>query len=56
MWVRSLGWADPLEEGIATLQYSCLENPMDRVGWWVTVHSVAQGRTWLKQLSTHAFL
>ena len=28
-WVRSLGQKDPLEEGM-TLQYSCLENPMDR--------------------------
>ena len=28
--VRSLGWGDPLEEGMATPQYSCLENPMDR--------------------------
>ena len=28
MWVRSLGWEDPLEQGMATpLQYSCLENP-----------------------------
>ena len=26
-WVQSLGWEDPLEEGMATLQYSCLENP-----------------------------
>ena len=26
-WVLSLGWEDPLEEGTATLQYSCLENP-----------------------------
>ena len=23
------------------LQYSCLENPMDRGAWWVTVHGVA---------------
>ena len=30
MWVRSLGREDLLEEGMATLQYSCLENPMDR--------------------------
>ena len=30
--VRSLGWKDPLEKEMATpLQYSCLENPMDRV-------------------------
>ena len=29
--VGSLGQEDPLEEGMATLlQYSCLENPMDR--------------------------
>ena len=26
-WIQSLGWKDPLEEGMATLQYSCLENP-----------------------------
>ena len=27
-WGRSLGWEDPLEEGIDNpLQYSCLENP-----------------------------
>ena len=24
------------------LQYSCLENPMDRESWWVTVHGVAK--------------
>ena len=29
-WRRSLGGEEPLEEGLArTLQYSCLENPMD---------------------------
>ena len=27
------------------LQYSCLENPMDRGGWKVTVHGVAKSRT-----------
>ena len=36
-----------------SLQYSCLENPMDREAWWVIVHSVAQSWTPLKQLSTH---
>ena len=31
----SLGWEDPLEEGMATpLQYSYLENPMARGTWW----------------------
>jgi len=25
--------------------YPCLENPMDREAWWVTVHRVANSRT-----------
>ena len=29
------------------LQYSCLENPMDRRAWWATVHGVARSRTQL---------
>ena len=32
------------------LQYSCLENPMDRGAWWATVHGVTKSRT---QLNTH---
>jgi len=32
--VRSLGWKDPLEKEMANpLQYSCLENSMDRGAW-----------------------
>ena len=27
------------------LQYSCLENYMERGGWWVTVHEVARNQT-----------
>ena len=27
------------------LQYSCLENSMDREAWWATVHGVAKNRT-----------
>ena len=34
------------------LQYPCLENPMDRGAWTVTIHRVTQSQTWLKQLST----
>ena len=34
------------------LQYSCLENPMDRRAWWATFHGVTKSRTGLKQLST----
>ena len=29
------------------LQYSCLENPMDREAWWATVHGFAKSRTQL---------
>ena len=35
------------------LQYSCLENPMDRGTWWAMVHKVAKSRTQLKQLSVY---
>ena len=35
------------------LQYSCLENSMDRGAWWATVYSVAKSQTHLKQLSIH---
>jgi len=28
-----------------SLQYSCLENSMDRGAWWATVHRVAKSRT-----------
>ena len=34
------------------LQYSCLENPMDRAAWRARVHWVSKSQTWLKQLST----
>ena len=45
-WVRSLGWEDHLEKGMTNpLQYSCLENSMDRGAWWVTVHRVAESQT-----------
>ena len=37
-----------------SLQYSCLENPMEGGGWWVIVHRVTQSQTQLKQLSMHA--
>ena len=42
----------PGEEHGNPLQYSCLENPMDRETWWATVHSVAKSTTQLKRLST----
>ena len=42
-WIPSLGWEDPLEEGMAT--YSSIlvwRIPMDREVWWVTVHGVSK--------------
>ena len=36
------------------LQYSCLENPVDRGTWRAAVHRIAQSRTRLKRLSMHA--
>ena len=32
------------------LQYSCLENPVDRGAWWATVHGIAQSQI---QLGMH---
>ena len=49
-WVRKTpggGHGNPL-------QYSCLESPLDRGAWWLTVHRVAQSRIQLKILGTHA--
>ena len=49
-WVQSLGWEDPLEEGMAThssiLAYRI---PMDREAQWDTVHEVTESDTteWL---------
>ena len=36
------------------LQYSCLDNSVDRGDWWAAVHRVAQSQTRLKQLGMHA--
>ena len=30
------------------LQYSCLENPMDREAWWAAVHRMTKSQTQLK--------
>ena len=39
------------------LQYSRLENPMDRGAWWVAVHGVARSQTrWATSLSLFTFM
>ena len=35
----------------APLQYSCLENPMDRGAWWAAVHGVAKSWTRLSDFT-----
>ena len=46
MWVRSLGQADPLEEGMAThFDILSWRTPMDRGAWQATVHRVAKSWT-----------
>ena len=54
MWVKSLVWEDPLEEGVAT-HFSILawRIPIDRVGWLATVHR-SHSRTRLERLNPHA--
>ena len=46
-WVQSLGQEDPLEEEMGThsLQYSCLEDSMDKGAWRATVHGVTKSQT-----------
>ena len=40
-WVGKIPWRSTSNP----LQYSCLENPMDRAAWRVTVHRVAKSQT-----------
>ena len=45
------------KEGVdSPLQYSCLENPMDRGAWRAMVLTVRESQTQLKQLRMHAEL
>ena len=45
-WVQSLGWEDPLEEGMAThSSILAWRIRIDREAWWVTVHGVTKSRT-----------
>ena len=37
------------------LQYSCLENFMDRGVWWATVHAVSKSQTQLNDYASKAF-
>ena len=45
-WVQFLSWEDSPGEGNGNpLQYSYLENSMDRRAWWATAHVVSKSWT-----------
>ena len=47
-WIQSLGWEDPLQEGMEThSSILAWRIPIDRGAWWATVHGVAKSQTWL---------
>ena len=44
-WVRSLGWEDSLEEGMATHSRTLAWRiPMYREAWWTAVHRVTKSQ------------
>ena len=46
IWIQSLGWEDPLEEGMAThSSILAWRIPLDKRAWWATVHGVAKSWT-----------
>ena len=50
-WLLSLGWEDPLEEGMAThSSILAWRIRMDRGAWQATVHGVTENRTRLSDL------
>ena len=51
-WIQFPGRKIPWRRKYNPLQYSYLENPMDRGAWWATVNGVAKESTWMKDLST----
>ena len=49
-WIGKISWS-----GVGngnSLQSSCLENSMDRGGWWATVHGVRKSQTRLSDMHT----
>ena len=49
--IPGLGRSSEVQNG-NLLQYSCLENSMDRGAWWATVHGVAKSQI---RLNTHTY-
>ena len=56
-WVQSLGWEDPLEEGMTThSSILAWRIPMDRGAWRATVHRVAESDMTSGLTCTHVLL
>ena len=55
LWSFLRCWESLCNFGIKslTLQYSCLENPLDRGTWWATVHEVMETDTMERLTHTH---
>ena len=52
-YIQSLGWEDPLEEGMAThSSILAWRIPLDRGTWWTTVHVVTDTT---EHTHTHSF-
>jgi len=53
-WILSLGWEDPLKEGMAThSSILAWRIPMDRGAWWAMVHRVTKSQTQLSAKAQH---
>ena len=56
-WVQSLGWEDPLEEGMAThSSILAWRVPVDRGAWRATVHGAAKSWTRLSQYCVNSYI
>ena len=56
-WVRSLGWEDPLEEGMATpSSILAWRIPVDSGAWRATVHGVTNSWTQLSDSAQHIYI
>ena len=53
--ILASGWS-PEEGNGNPLQYSCLENPLDRGTWWATIHGITNSGTQMKRLIIHGHM
>ena len=53
--IPALEWSPRVDNG-NPLQYSCLENSMDKRAWWAKVHGVSKSQTGLSSTSLWSFM